>query len=188
MNKELTEESFYNVYIPKFEVRGLAEKILYDPNFFIWSGSGYEGQHHYGEGGLARHTLEVLKLAFNCAETLDTDIDKDVLFISAIYHDIGKLWDYERDNSIEDFWVPTDHKRSIHHISRSAMFFHEQANKLNFDSEFIDKVLHCILSHHMQREWGSPVSPKSKEAWLLCLCDNISARMNDCETWDFVKK
>lgn len=186
---------FYNVYIPNYEIRVLAENVIRKDIFYEWSGSGYEGQHHYGEGGLAEHTLEVLKLAFNCAETLGVEIDKDTLFLAVIYHDIGKLWDYERNDDYElDFnldevpWVPTKHKRNIHHISRSAMFFYEQANILGFDEKFIDKVIHCILSHHTERQYGSPVAPNSKEAWLLSLCDNISARMNDCETWDYITK
>ena len=39
---------------------------------------------------------------------------------------------------------------------------------------------------HGQREWGSPVMPKSRVAWLLHLSDGISARMADCETTDHV--
>jgi len=190
---------FYNVYIPDADIRKLAEVVIRNDKFYEWSGSGYEGQHHYGEGGLAEHTLEVLKLVFNCAETLCVEVDKDVLFLSVIYHDIGKIWDYER-NPIKDIiklnregydfpeWVPTKHKRNIHHISKSAMIFYEQSRKLLFDENLIDKVIHCILSHHTKREYGSPVAPNSKEAWLLTLCDNISARMNDCETWDYITK
>lgn len=181
-------DDFYNVYTPEYDVRRLSEIILRNDGFYAWSGSGYEGQHHYGEGGLAQHTLEVLKLVFKCVETLNVEVDEDVLFLSVIYHDIGKVWDYEKDESNNSSWVPTEHKRNIHHISRSAMIFYEQANKLYFDEEFIDKVIHCILSHHTKRAYGSPVAPNSKEAWLLTLCDNISARMNDCETWDYITK
>ena len=47
-----------------------------------------------------------------------------------------------------------------------------------------DEVLHCILSHHGQRAWGSPVAPKSIEAWILHLCDGLSARADDYKTLD----
>jgi 3'-5' exoribonuclease len=45
----------------------------------------------------------------------------------------------------------------------------------------IDNVLHAILAHHGSREWGSPVVPLTKLAWMLHLCDGISARMDDAE-------
>jgi 23S rRNA maturation-related 3'-5' exoribonuclease YhaM len=45
----------------------------------------------------------------------------------------------------------------------------------------IDEVTHAILSHHGQREWGSPVRPATKLAWILHTCDMMSARVNDCD-------
>ena len=181
-------DNFYSL-CDDFDIKTgtMAQHVLWNPDFYKWSGSGYANQHHYGDGGLAKHTLEVISLMFSCAETLGEEIDKDVVFLAGLYHDIGKLEDYEYDVK-NNSWVPTNHKRLIHHISKSAMIFYHQSIKFDIDKNLREKVLHCILSHHMQREWGSPVSPKSKEAWLLCMCDNISARMNDCETWDFVKK
>jgi len=50
-----------------------------------------------------------------------------------------------------------------------------------FTPEMHDEVLHAILAHHNLREWGSPISPATRTAWLLHLCDSISARMDDGE-------
>jgi 3'-5' exoribonuclease len=50
-----------------------------------------------------------------------------------------------------------------------------------------EEVLHAILSHHGMRQWGSPVAPKSRLAWLLHLADSMSARMADADTLDVVK-
>jgi 23S rRNA maturation-related 3'-5' exoribonuclease YhaM len=47
-----------------------------------------------------------------------------------------------------------------------------------------DEVLHAILAHHGFQEFGSPVQPNSKVAWLLHLCDSISARMDDVDKMD----
>lgn len=160
----------------------LAAPVLENDKFYTWSASSLINNdpskprlHHYGKGGLRGHTFEVIDLcAFNTE--LYPTLDKIVLFLAALYHDIGKIWDYEeRDGE----WYSVDHKKEIHHVSRSALVWHETCIK--HPNPYADKVLHCILSHHGRQEWGSPVAPRSKEAWLLHLCDAISARMDDCE-------
>lgn len=78
-------------------------------------------------------------------------------------------------------------RESIHHISRSALIWsHAVVEHPEFSDKYHDVVLHNILSHHGSREWGSPVAPKTQAAWLLHLCDGISARMNDCDRLDLV--
>ncbi len=78
-------------------------------------------------------------------------------------------------------WGPADHKFKIHHITRSALFFSECAKKYNLDADVTDRVIHNILSHHQRKEWGSPVEPKTKIAWILHLADSVSARLYDCQ-------
>jgi 3'-5' exoribonuclease len=194
LNTKNNKAEFYKVYKPlDASILHLAEALFSQYGFFVWSGSGYEGQHHYGYKGLCTHTLEVVKVMFSSAEALQCEVNKDVMFLAALYHDIGKVFDYKY---IEDpdpcssapLWVPTDHKRNIHHISKSAMIFFESANKVGLDVDLREEILHCILSHHTTRAYGSPVAPNSREAWLLTLADNTSARMDDCGTWDYIKK
>jgi hypothetical protein len=157
----------------------VARHVLDNPKFAEWSASSKSNQHHYGRGGLARHTTEVVGLCLAMASMTKNPVDKRVLFLAALFHDYGKIWDY----SI--LWEGTLHKRLIHHISRSAVEWGKaSADKLPQDVQ--DKVLHAILSHHMSRPAGSPVAPKTREAWLLTLCDNISARMDDADTWDSI--
>jgi 3'-5' exoribonuclease len=98
------------------------------------------------------------------------------------------MWDYEPVDKSYNVWSGTEHKRTIHHISRSALVWNSAVatHSLKY-GKYTDSVTHNILSHHGQREWGSPVMPKTKAAWLLHLCDGISARMNDADKWDFVK-
>jgi 23S rRNA maturation-related 3'-5' exoribonuclease YhaM len=49
-----------------------------------------------------------------------------------------------------------------------------------------DNIIHNILSHHGKREYGSPVSPATKEAWILHQADNLSARLDDCDKHDII--
>ena len=163
---------------------------LLDNNYFsIWSGAGKPNQHHYGKGGLLNHTHETVKLCFLNKEYLSQyKIDDKELFMSALFHDAGKLNDY---HPVDDFflhWEKSEHNRLIHHISRSALMWSEASkNDKDIFNYYHDKVLHAILAHHTTREAGSPVAPKSRVAWLVTLCDNMSARMFDADTWDVVK-
>ena len=165
------------------------------PQFETWSGAGKPIHHHYGDGGLARHTKEVIDLMFSSDDTLYLNLRPDLMFLAGLFHDIGKVWDYKKVQklSLSDLgrftyeWEKTDHARNIHHISRSALVWSQAVNHTGHFQKEHDEVLHAILAHHGQREWGSPVAPNSKLAWLLHLCDGISARMDDCEKHDFVK-
>ena len=176
-----------------FNVGSIANHVLLDPRFILWSGSSRREQHHYGIRGLITHTTEVVKLCLANNELLGCKLNNTELFLSALFHDCGKMWDYAPssfENEVPDYsnWISTPHKRSIHHISRSAIQWNLAASKWDLTksdpSIDVDEVTHAILAHHGQRAWGSPVAPKSGLAWMLHLCDGISARMNDCDSWD----
>jgi len=178
----------------------IAREVLNMPEFATWSACQNHPGHHFGGGGLAQHTFEVAELCqmngYKSNAFGNTVINHKVLFLSALFHDIGKVWDYVYDKSYAHDeegnykgmigWRGTPHKRKIHHITRSSIFWSKSVEKTGLCKDIEDDVLHCILSHHGRREWGSPVAPLSREAWLLHLCDCISARMNDCDRIDLI--
>jgi 3'-5' exoribonuclease len=166
----------------KLDVVEISNYVLDDWRFPIWSGSSKPYKHHYGKGGLAQHVLEVCELCLQNNEYFCTDtmVDSKKLFLAALFHDAGKMWDYKPIDVFNKDWMAVDHKFLIHHISRSAILWSEASTKCKWKQEDIDEVLHCILSHHGQKEWGSPVTPQTRMAWLLHLCDGISARIDDC--------
>jgi 23S rRNA maturation-related 3'-5' exoribonuclease YhaM len=157
----------------------LASHVLDNPKFVLWSGSSKPFQHHYGRGGLFSHTYEVIDLCtvmsayYSCYK-----MDAKVLFLGALFHDCGKMWDYTPANPEMTFWNSADHKRSIHHISRSSVEWTLAMAKAPMEcpSDLFESVLHIIIAHHGNRE-----------AWLVHLCDGISARMCDADTWDVVR-
>lgn len=172
-------------YAEKFGVVEISGVVLSDGDFEIWSGSGSSDKHHYGEGGLIQHTYEVVSLCLlNSAFFPQYRIDDCKLFLAALFHDVGKLWDYEAkwadDRGAPLSFVKARHSRVVHHIARSALVWADAKVKFGFKDDG-DEVLHAILSHHGAREWGSPVSPCSRLAWLLHLSDSMSARLNDCK-------
>lgn len=181
-----------------FGVRKIANFILNDPRFPLWSGSSRPQQHHHGTGGLLIHVSEVVNMCLLLRKSYYPDIDGKVLFVSALMHDWGKLWDYEPfdDDGVihhlslitpETQWHGASHKRNIHHISRSAIEWSKAVALSGECKDIEEQVTHAILSHHGQREWGSPVAPNSHVAWLLHCCDIINARMEDCGTIDYLE-
>jgi 3'-5' exoribonuclease len=178
-------------------VREMTDDLIGTEKFQLHSGCAHELAHHYGDHGLLQHTREVVEIAMTNRQLLDLDdIDKRLLFLAALFHDAGKQYDYYRITTPKHpfakekivQWKNTEHKRKIHHISRSGILWSKAADKYGVSEEDHDQVLHCILSHHGSREYGSPVLPKGKMAWLLHHSDAISARMEDADNLDQLSK
>ena len=193
-------------YAIGYKVFDLCFSVIDDNRFPLWSASSKPDKHHYGQGGLVRHTLEVVDLCVANNKLLVAGIDESKLFLAAFFHDVGKMWDYEpvthlnpytgipnpwKEEMAEGYelrdWRGTSHKRNIHHISRSSLVWNKAANENNWNEKDTDEVTHAILAHHGCREWGSPISPATKLGWMLHLCDNMSAKMDDCEKGDRFK-
>jgi 3'-5' exoribonuclease len=175
------------------------EPLLNDKRFWVWSGSSKVHQHHYGDGGLARHTEEVMRVGLEACKLHKFDEgDTNIFLVAALWHDYGKIWDYAKmadgvpvfDKILEEMgpWTGTWHKRHIHHISRSAIEWEVAARQACTAPHIVQFVTHAILAHHGQREFGSPVAPKTRVAWMLHFCDGISARMDDYDTLDVLDR
>lgn len=179
-------------YAERFNVVDIANRVLDNPKFPEWSGSSRKEQHHYGRGGLIEHTLEVVELCLQTSKYFQNkskSVEDRQLFLAALFHDCGKMWDYEPLDENYTEWQGNLHKKKIHHISRSVL----EWNVACFDftnyshvkdtswltQEVQDEITHAILSHHGLKEWGSPVMPSTRLAYFLHLCDGISARTDD---------
>jgi 3'-5' exoribonuclease len=201
MNKYDAEENlkYLEVLAEKLGVLDVAKIVLDNNRFFRCSGSHGEEYHHYGDYGLITHVSEVVETCmaiYDLYPQYHDDMDKIVLFLAALFHDAGKMYDLRRvvpNPNIESEWEGTLHKREIHHIPRSFLIwnnalddYEKNRDKNTQDSyEYLrDKVGHAILAHHGRREWGSPVSPHTGEAWILHLADSVSARLYDYQTLD----
>jgi 3'-5' exoribonuclease len=175
----------------KMNVMPVYDELLYRyPDFLDWSGSHNKLLHHYGRGGLARHTWEIVDVGMHIIPQLNLcgKVDPREYYLAALFHDTGKMYDYVPKDKLFVEWAGTEHKRLIYHLPRSALIWHDIIGKFSeLNDMYHDVVLHDILAHHGKREFGSPVAPKTHCAWLLHLCDGISARMDDCERLDVVK-
>jgi 3'-5' exoribonuclease len=157
----------------------------FDNGFTVCSGSASPDHHHYGDGGLIKHTYEVVNLCMIVSEQYPNVVCKRQAYIAALYHDYGKTYDYERNSDGQ--WCASEHKYKIHHIPRSYHHWQSTYEDLSLKlltSKFSNKeameIGHAILAHHGHHEYHSPVEPRTKLAFLLHYCDAISARMDDC--------
>lgn len=133
--------------------------------------------HHNYYGGLVIHTAEVLQM---CRAVADVSkrysfINRDVLFTSAILHDIGKVETY----SISDVGMAQSDvtEKMIGHLFYGMSLVHKAGiGNANYNPVFVNEVLHCIASHHGLPEWGSLKVVQSVEAGILSRMDYLSSR------------
>lgn len=129
--------------------------------------------HHACIGGLLEHTVFMCRLARTVPETYE-EVDRDLLVTGIILHDVGKTKEYVYEKAIDH----TLDGRLIGHIVMGHDLVQEKiAGLKGFPDELRRLVLHIILAHHGQLEFGSPKSPKFVEALIVHFLDNLDARI-----------
>lgn len=137
-----------------------------------------ESMHHNCVGGLIAHTYEVLRVC-ELAVSFHPELDADLLFTGALLHDIGKMDCYEQK---EAAIVSKEKSRLVGHIPLGVIAVREAINKMRqtaeFPEELEDKLLHLIVSHHGDIEfgYGSSVNPRIPEAVVLFHADNLDSQ------------
>lgn len=135
--------------------------------------SAAKSVHHGFAGGLLEHTLSVTKNCLFFAERYPF-LKKDLLISAAILHDIGKL------NELSDFPRNdyTDDGQMLGHIIMGYEMVSRAIDDIeDFPAVKKTELLHCILAHHGELEFGSPKKPAIAEALALSFADNIDAKM-----------
>ena len=132
--------------------------------------------HHVYQGGLLEHTVKVVKLARFAAEELYAEeVDRDLVIAGAILHDVGKITELNSEAAIS-YTTPG---YLIGHITLGSIMMREAAEKIpGFPEPLRLELDHIILSHHGEREFGSPVLPMTPEAMVVHIADNLDAKTN----------
>lgn len=135
--------------------------------------SAAKAVHHGFIGGLLEHTLSVTNLCNYYASAYPM-LKKDLLLTVAMLHDIGKTRELS-DFPQNDY---TDEGQLIGHIVMGAQMAMEKMDGIDgFPEKLRSEVVHCILSHHGEYEFGSPKKPALMEAVALHFADNTDAKM-----------
>ncbi|WP_091480350.1 hydrolase [Gracilibacillus orientalis] len=130
-------------------------------------------------------------------------INYDALLTSILFHDIGKLAEYDyagRSFDIFHFLFPTgefkDPNRkqagiamdplgvNIGHIPYGVMLLSKvmEQHNISVTMEDIHLMSHCILCHHGLPEWGSAVrKPSNLEGYIIHIVDYLDSRYENTE-------
>ena len=163
--ESIEDEDYRSVVASVFSNKELAREFS--------RGAAAVMMHHAYIHGLLEHTLSVAATAMRIAEGYPR-LDKSLLLAAALLHDIGKTMEYCSDYKIE----LTDAGRLIGHISAGSIIVEKHCSRFP-DMPATKKMLllHCILSHHGEYEFGSPKRPKIPEALVLHIADLIDSQL-----------
>ena len=156
-------------------LKKLLHLIFMNPEFkerFLKS-SAAKSIHHGFIGGLMEHTLSVVRLChYYCMNY--PYLNSDLLITAAACHDIGKM----KELSPFPHNDYTDDGQLLGHIVMGAQMVHDMVREIEgFPHELESELVHCILSHHGELEYGSPKKPAMAEAVALNLADNADAKL-----------
>ena len=142
----------------------------YQSEFFDFPAA--KRNHHAFAGGLAYHTVSMLRLAKSICNEYP-DLNTSLLYAGVILHDLGKVIELSGP-------VSTEYTLAGNLIGHLVLVDEEitktcQTLKLDDQSEDVVILKHMILSHHGLLEYGSPVRPRILEAEVLHQIDNLDA-------------
>ncbi len=139
--------------------------------------------HHACIGGLLQHSMNLLRLS-EAVCSLYPHLDRDLMITASICHDLGKIREFSWCRPPIDY---TDEGRLLGHIVIGLQLIEKvmEDARLKGDSRNVLALKHVIVSHHGQKEFGSPVLPMTEEAVVFHMIDDLDAKL---EFLDGLKK
>ncbi|CAH0418606.1 3'-5' exoribonuclease YhaM family protein [Periweissella ghanensis] len=128
--------------------------------------------HHSYTGGLAYHTLSIVRLAQGIVP-LYPQINQGLLLAGALLHDIGKT--IELSGPVSTSYTVAGNLLGHIAIADAEIVLAVKDLQLDENSESILALRHVVLAHHGLLEYGSPVRPALLEAEVLHQLDELDA-------------
>ena len=157
------------------DLRALLDSFFGDADFldrFVRAPAA-KSFHHAYLGGLLEHTVTVADLADHVCQQYGR-INRDLLITAALLHDIGKVDELTYDRAIDY----SDAGRFLGHVILGVNLVTDRAARLpDLSQDKLQLLLHAIVSHHGELEWGSPKRPKTLEALIIHHLDNLDAKV-----------
>jgi 3'-5' exoribonuclease len=144
--------------------------------------------HHARRGGLVEHVAQMMRSAVAIAGAYPF-LNRDLMVAGVLFHDSGKIW--ENGLPADGFTMPfSEAGELLGHITIGIELINTLWRKLAATDDWKDWVslepanedvrlhlLHLVASHHGELQFGSPVTPRTPEAWALHYVDNLDAKM-----------
>ena len=151
--------------------------------------AGARSYHHARRGGLVEHVAQMLRAA-DAICSVYPDLNADLLAAGVVFHDSGKMWE---NNFPKDSLVMSHDSvgELVGHIAIGTELVNRLWLRLR-QSGILDKyksvnpepelvrlhLLHLVAAHHGEKQFGSPIEPKTPEAWALHVIDNLDAKLD----------
>lgn len=130
--------------------------------------------HHVGAGGNLAHTIEVARYS-KALSLINNDVDTSLCIAGALLHDIGKIHAMQIVGPVVEY---TQLGNMLDHIVLGISIVDEAEKRFGPDySDVCCLLKHIIASHHQELEYGSPVTPRFAEAYIVAAADRISATL-----------
>ena len=168
--REDIEQYLFEIVNPTWNriVRYLLKK--YNQEFFDFPAG--KSNHHAVKGGLAFHTLTMLRVAKSLTD-IYPQANSSLLFAGCILHDMGKV--IELSGPVATRYTPAGNLIGHLVLIDEQIMLAAKELKLPLDSEDLLLLRHMVLSHHGKLEYGSPKLPQLLEAELLHRIDDLDA-------------
>ncbi len=153
-------------------IRKITTTILHEnkDKFFIYPAA--TRMHHAYVGGLAYHTIGMLKLAKGFIENYPY-LKSDYIYAGIILHDFGKIKELTGVEATEY----TIDGQLLGHLVMGALEVNRIADQYGYkDTKEVRGLLHMLISHHGQPQFGAAKRPMTPEAVALWYIDTIDSK------------
>lgn len=134
--------------------------------------------HHNYLGALAEHTLKVMELSKILAYKYDCRY-KEIAILGAKVHDIGKVYEMSYDGPFTYTLQGSLQGHLIMGVTMVEKAFVEKPEL--YTEEFKERVKGIIVQHHGKLEYGSPIPPRTVEAYIVHFADYMDSTFNKLE-------
>jgi len=160
-------------------LKALADAFLEDEDLMnrVRRSPAAKTLHHAYLGGLLEHTVSMMRLA-DVVLPLYPVLNADLLRLGVLLHDIGKTQELSCDRE----FGYTDAGQLVGHLVQSTLMVDQKVRRLRDEGTeipdiIVQQIMHLILAHHGEYEYGSPKLPMTAEAVALHYLDNIDAKL-----------
>ena len=155
-------------------IRVLLNRVVTDHEAQLRVWPAAQAIHHAYRGGFLEHITKMAEVGRLVARAYGAN--EDLVVAGVVLHDIGKLQELAYEGGSGSY---TRDGNLVGHITLGVVMVREQINGIaNFPAELRSQIEHLIASHHGTREHGSPVEPKTIEAFIVASIDELDARLN----------
>lgn len=155
-------------------LRVLLTRILVDHQAQLSEWPAAQAIHHAYRGGLLEHLVRMAEVGTSIARAYGANAD--LILAGVIVHDIGKLQELDYEVGMTSY---TRDGNLVGHIGLGLILVRDATRAVaGFPAALRAELEHLVLSHHGTRDHGSPVEPKTVEAFILAMVDELDARLN----------